>query len=150
VPEALRQASANVKNALAQLEKREPMSDSQYLKDMFANARDNLKKLHGMGATVGVGTDLGGTYCGFFGRFADELEHYVSVGISNFDTLCMATFVNAHILDMQDKIGTIEPGKLADIIAVEGNPLRDIHVMDRVSMVVKGGVFIKAEGIDLS
>jgi imidazolonepropionase-like amidohydrolase len=59
----------------------------------------------------------------------------------------MATAVNAGIIDMQDKIGTIEKGKCADIIAVEGNPLKDIEVMDSVVMVMKGGAFIKAKGI---
>ena len=48
---------------------------------------------------------------------------------------------------MQEKIGTIEKGKYADLIAVEGNPLKDIEVMDRVAMVMKGGAFIKAKGI---
>ena len=48
---------------------------------------------------------------------------------------------------MQEKIGTIEKGKYADLIAVEGNPLKDIAEMDRVAMVMKGGVFIKAKGI---
>jgi imidazolonepropionase-like amidohydrolase len=72
-----------------------------------------------------------------------------SAGISNFDTLRMATAVNAGIIDMQEKIGTIEKGKYADIIAVEGNPLKNIEVMDSVVMVMKGGAFIKAKGVSL-
>lgn len=71
----------------------------------------------------------------------------ISAGISHFDTLRMATAVNAGIIDMQDKIGTIEKGKWADMIAVEGNPLKDIGVLDHVTMVMKGGVFIKDKGI---
>jgi len=59
----------------------------------------------------------------------------------------MATAVNASIIDIQDKIGTIEKRKFADIIAVEGNPLKDISVLDNVHMVMKGGSFIKAKGI---
>jgi len=101
-----------------------------------------------MGATVGMGTDLGGTPTAFFGRYTDELKHFVSAGISNFDTLRMATSINARLIDMHDKIGAIKKGKLADIIAVDGNPLEDIRAMDTMDMVMKGGKFIKAEGLD--
>ena len=101
-----------------------------------------------MGATVGIGTDLGGTPIAFFGRYTDELKHFVSAGISNFDTLRMATSINAKIINMQDKIGSIEKGKLADIIAVQGNPLEDMRAIDNVDMVMKGGGIIKANGID--
>ena len=117
---------------------------------MFPNAVANLKKLHAMGATIGVGTDNGGVYTGLFGRYTRELEHYVSAGISEFETLRMATAVNARILGMEEKIGTIEKGKLADLVAVDGNPLRDISAMDRVKMVAKGGVFLRYDGITLS
>jgi imidazolonepropionase-like amidohydrolase len=80
---------------------------------------------------------------GFFGRFTDELEHYIQAGISNFDVLRMATSVNAQIIDMQDNIGTVKKGLFADLIAVEGNPLNDIKALKKVKMVMKGGVFIK-------
>ena len=100
-----------------------------------------------MGAKIGVGTDCGGTSRGWFGRYSDELKNMTSAGISNFDTLRLATAVNAGIIDLQEKIGTIEKGKYADLIAVEGNPLNDIEVMDGVTMVMKGGLFIKAMGI---
>jgi imidazolonepropionase-like amidohydrolase len=147
VPEARSQASANLKAVLAEVEQGKPMSDAQYNQDMFANAKGNLTKLYTMGATIGIGTDMGGTYCGFFGRYADELAHCVSAGISSQDALRMATSVNARILDMEDEIGTIEPGKLADLVAVDGDPLQEIGAMRQVSMVMKGGMLVKAEGI---
>ena len=96
-----------------------------------------------MGAMIGAGTDLGGYYCGFFGRFVDELNRYVDAGISPFDALRMATSVNARILGMEDKIGTIKKGAWADMIAIDGDPLKNIRALDSVRMVMKGGVFIK-------
>lgn len=152
-PKAVRQVSVFVRELLA-LEKRtlsegeqtKLLVDPRYFKEMFPNVVENLKKLNGMGATIGIGTDCG-TFRGLFGRYSDELKNMTSAGISNFDTLRMATAVNAGILDMQEKIGTIEKGKYADIIAVQGNPLENIEVMDRVAMVMKGGAFIKAKGI---
>jgi len=156
MPEARRQITSKIECRKEQANKEQSEEEIRklsyqvkYEKDMFHNTIANLKNLKKMGATVGMGTDSGGTKVGFFGRFTDEMRHYVSAGISNFDVLCIATSVNARIIDMHDKIGTIEKGRLADIIAVKGNPLENIDAMDNVCMVVKGGHFIRADGIDL-
>jgi imidazolonepropionase-like amidohydrolase len=156
MPEPTRQMTERIRESLAQQkrkltpeERRELIFDRQYLVEMVPHAVANLQKLHTMGATVGVGTDNGGVYTGLFGRYTRELKHYVSAGISEFETLRMATAVNARILGMQDQIGTIEEGKLADLVAVDGNPLRDISTLDRVKMVTKGGVFLRSDGIAL-
>jgi len=153
MPEAIEQVSANLKyllslseRSLSEEERRKLIVDPSYFKDLFPIVIKNVNKLYRMGALIGIGTDSG-VLSGFFGCFADELKYYVSAGISHFDTLRMATAINAGIIDMQDKIGTIEKGKFADIIAVEGNPLDDISIMDNVHMVMKGGTFIKANGI---
>ncbi len=96
-----------------------------------------------MGATVGIGTDCGGAYAAFFGRYTDELKHFAEAEIPTFEILCRATSINAKIIDKQDEIGTIQKGKLADIIAVRGNPLENLNVLDQVDMVMKGGAFMK-------
>jgi imidazolonepropionase-like amidohydrolase len=150
-PEALRQVSMFIGELLAQEKRDQSEKDNRslivdplYFKAMFPNVIKNLKKLKSMGARVGIGTD-NGTFRGLFGRYNDELRHMTSAGISNFDTLRMATAVNAGIIDMQDQIGTIEKGKCADIIAVEGNPLEDISFIDNVPIVMKGGAFLKGQ-----
>ena len=147
-PEAARQTAARIRKSLAQekrelspQERRESTYDRRYLREKFPNAVVNLKNLHDMGATVGLGTDNGGAPCALFGRYSRELRHYVSAAISEIDTLRVATAVNARILSMEREIGTIENGKLADLVAVDGDPLRDISAIDRVTMVAKGGVF---------
>jgi imidazolonepropionase-like amidohydrolase len=68
---------------------------------------------------------------------------YVKWGTSPPYTLRMATTVNAQILHMEDKLGTIEKGKYADIIAVSGDPLQDITEAQRVKFVMKGGEVIR-------
>jgi imidazolonepropionase-like amidohydrolase len=153
VPEAVKQVSMLIskfvaleKKTLNEEEQRKLLVDPRYFKEKFPNVVENILKLNGMGATIGIGTDCG-TFRELFGRYSDELKNIASAGVSNFDTLRMATAVNAGIIDMQEKIGTIEKGKYADIIAVEGNPLENIEVMDSVAMVMKGGAFIKAKGI---
>ena len=54
-----------------------------------------------------------------------------------------ATIRGAELMQLQNDIGTVEPGKYADIIAVQGNPLADISVMQKVAFVMKGGVVFK-------
>ena len=68
---------------------------------------------------------------------------FVSWGASPVYTLRMATTVNAEIIHMSDKLGTIEKGKYADLIAVGGDPLQDISLMQHVKFVMKGGAVIK-------
>jgi imidazolonepropionase-like amidohydrolase len=68
---------------------------------------------------------------------------FVKWGASPVYTLRMATTVNAEIIRMSDKLGTIEKGKFADVIAVSGDPLQDISEMQHVKFVMKGGAVIK-------
>jgi imidazolonepropionase-like amidohydrolase len=74
---------------------------------------------------------------------AEAFVVYVKWGATPVYTLRMATTVNAEIIHMQDKLGTIEKGKFADIIAVSGDPLQDITEMQRVRFVMKGGDVIR-------
>ncbi len=68
---------------------------------------------------------------------------FVEWGASPVYVLRMATTVNAEIIHWQDRVGSIDKGKFADLIAVSGDPLRDITEMQRVKFVMKGGVVIK-------
>jgi imidazolonepropionase-like amidohydrolase len=68
---------------------------------------------------------------------------FVSWGATPLYTLRMATTVNAGIIHWQDKVGAIEKGKFAYLIATSGDPMQDIAEMQRVKFVMKGGVVIK-------
>jgi imidazolonepropionase-like amidohydrolase len=70
---------------------------------------------------------------------------FVNWGATPLYTLRMATAVNAEIIHWDDKVGTIEKGKFADLIATSGDPMEDITEMQRVKFVMKGGVVIKDE-----
>jgi imidazolonepropionase-like amidohydrolase len=74
---------------------------------------------------------------------AEMFPIFVKWGATPLYTLRMATTVNAEIIRMQDRLGTIEKGKFADIIAVSGDPLQDITEMQRVKFVMKGGVVVR-------
>jgi imidazolonepropionase-like amidohydrolase len=88
------------------------------------------------GVKVGVGTD----YVGFPVRQGvRELRLLVEAGMTPMQALQAATRVNSELLGWQDRVGSVEPGKLADIIAVPGDPLQDLAVLENVSFVMIGG-----------
>ena len=68
----------------------------------------------------------------------------VEYGMKPLDAIRSATVRSAELLRLEHDIGTIEPGKFADVIAVEGNPLDDISMLSRVAFVMKAGQVYKA------
>ena len=75
------------------------------------------------------------------GEDARELEALVEYGMTPVQALQSATIVNARALHLPDR-GNIAPGLLADLVAVDGDPTRDIRALQRVRLVTKGGVIV--------
>ena len=99
-----------------------------------SDIQKNLQNAVSSGVKFMVGTD------GQHGALISELELIVDLlGVSNELALKAATCNAAEACGVADKIGTIEAGKLADIISVQGNPLNDISDMHKVNVILKGG-----------
>ncbi|MFA5400891.1 MAG: amidohydrolase family protein [Dehalococcoidia bacterium] len=116
--------------------------DYKCIQKQFPVALENVRRLHKAGAVIGLGTDIGGTDFGFFGLTYKELGHLVAAGMSNFEALKTATITSARIIGLDSKLGSIETGKLADFILVEGNPLDDVGLLKNVKMVWKNGEIV--------
>jgi imidazolonepropionase-like amidohydrolase len=91
------------------------------------------------GVKIAFGTDAGG-YAWTGLHQAGEFKYYVDYGMTPMAAIRTATAVAAELLGWQDRIGTIEAGKLADVIAVAGDPLTDITELQKVQFVMKAGV----------
>ncbi len=102
--------------------------------------QETFRKAYKRGVKIAFGTDAGVFPHGDNGK---EFTYMVEVGMPAMEAIKSATVVNAGILGMLDKIGTIETGKLADIVATDENPLTNIRTMEKVSFVMKEGVVYK-------
>lgn len=111
-------------------------------REVFFRER-GLKQFIEGGAVLGMGTDSGTPLNFHTEALWREMKAHVDMGMSPQKTISAATRINARILGKGDQLGTIEPGKLADIIVVKGNPLFDITALAHVEVVVKGGVIYK-------
>ena len=101
----------------------------------------SLAKAYPAGVRIAFGTDAGVSK---HGRNADEFELMVKFGMPPLEALKAATVNAADLLGLASDIGTIEPGKSADIIAVDGDPLTDVTVLKRVDFVMARGEVVKA------
>ncbi len=93
------------------------------------------------GVKITFGTDVGGF--AWTENQAKEFTYMVKYGMTPMQAIQSATMVGAQLLDQQDKLGAIEPGKFADIIAVSGDPLKDVTELQRVKFVMKAGEVVK-------
>ncbi len=89
------------------------------------------------GVTIGCGSDVGVFAHGTNHR---ELDWMVHLGMTPLETLMAATAVNARILGRENQLGQIKPGMAADLLAVGGDPTRDIADIRRMMLVMKNGV----------
>jgi imidazolonepropionase-like amidohydrolase len=108
----------------------------------IANKKASFKAALAAGVTIASGSDVG---VFTHGDNARELELMVAYGMKPVDALRSATSIDARVLHMDDRIGAVKPGLLADLIAVEGDPTKDISAVRKVKLVMKGGAVVRQE-----
>jgi imidazolonepropionase-like amidohydrolase len=113
-----------------------------YMQDIgqeIRNSKRSASQFIDAGAYMGVGTDAASPLNMHTEAMWREMSALVDSGMTPIQVISAATKTNAEILGRFDELGSIEPGKLADIIIVDGNPLRNIEVLDYVDIVIKDG-----------
>src|SRR5690242_4441960 len=104
--------------------------------------QENFAKAVKKGVKIALGTDAGGFDWKKVNQ-AKEFEYYVQYGMTPMQSIRTGTSVAAELLGWSDKAGTVEAGKWADLVAVSGDPLKDITELQKVKFVMKGGAVYK-------
>ena len=119
-----------------------PEDDTELRRRIVAHHKEVFQKAMKFGVKICFGTDVGAFE---HGTSAREFVRMVEYGMKPIEAIRSATIRGAELLRMEKQIGSIETGKLADIIAVEGDPLNDIKALTRVRFVMKGGKVHKSQ-----
>jgi len=123
--------------------------NDEYFKHGRADFLARILRAHKFGVKLVIGLDLGGSIADP-ALYAKEFTVFVEAGVPPMAAIQAGTRVAAELLRWDDRLGTLERGKQADIIAVPGNPLTDISALQRVSMVMIGGKLVKRPGVPTS
>ncbi len=99
----------------------------------------NLKKMEDYGITVAAGTDAGNVGVIHGASLFHEFDYMKQAGLTSWQILKDATINGAKLLDLDDKIGSIEKGKLADMVVLNSNPVEDIQNVTDISLIIKDG-----------
>ena len=102
---------------------------------------EGIRQASSVGVKMASGSDPGSA--GVHGRNAEELVSLVKRGLQPLEAVRAATVNASELIGLQDRVGAIEAGKNADLVAVEGDPLADITLLRAVKFVMKGGVVVK-------
>jgi imidazolonepropionase-like amidohydrolase len=123
--------------------KNDPMTPKQReRREAFLQGiQQSVQQAMSLGVKIASGFDAGAP--ARQGRNADELVALTKRGMPPLEVIRAATVNAAELMGWQDNIGAVEAGKYADLIAVEGNPLTDIAVLQQVKFVMKGGTIVK-------
>jgi len=124
----------------AQQEKTRNNKEAQSIKQALQQANRNLKTLSEAGVSIGLGTDSGinlGQWQGYFEHM--ELEMMVKAGLTPMQALVAGTGGAAHVWRLEQNLGTIQPGKQADLLVLNANPLTDIRNTRQIDSIWIGG-----------
>lgn len=124
----------------AQQEKTRTSKDAQSIKVALQQGTRNLKRLSDAGAAIALGTDSGtnlGQWQGYFEH--TEIEMMVKAGLTPMQALVAATGGAARVMKLDRQLGTLEPGKWADLVVLKANPLDDIRHTRQIDAIWIGG-----------
>jgi imidazolonepropionase-like amidohydrolase len=112
-----------------------------WARDRIPVFRENVTKMHRSGVRIAVGTDAGGTVGFNFQGYNTpwEVKILVECGLTPMEALVAATRNGAEVIGVADELGTIEPGKKADLLILSADPLENIENIRRIESVMQGG-----------
>jgi len=119
--------------------------NDEYIRNTRGKFLAAVNRAHQAGVKVAVGIDLGGWMTDPV-VFVREMAVLVEAGFTPMEAIQAGTRVGAELLRRDDRLGTVQAGKLADLVAVPGNPLEDMKALEKVDFVMIGGKVVKTPG----
>src|SRR5712692_1575864 len=119
-----------------------PEFSKKKMRDVMAAAQQNIRKAFAAGVKVALGTDAA-VYP--HGLNAGEFHVYVKLGMTPLAAIQAGTINASDLLGWSKQVGALEPGKWADLVAVDGDPTKDVSILEHVKFVMKGGTVYKNE-----
>ncbi|HEY8130473.1 MAG TPA: amidohydrolase family protein [Thermoanaerobaculia bacterium] len=139
----MRYVAASNKKSIAPI----PPEELQGYRDVFAEFRKVVRQMHRAGVTLITGTDIAGPRIPGF-TLHDELAIFVECGLTPLEALQAATAIPAKVVNRFNDLGSIETGKIADLVLLDANPLEDIHNTQKINAVIVGGRFFSRADLD--
>jgi imidazolonepropionase-like amidohydrolase len=115
----------------------------KYMEETLERTRQNISIARALGVKIANGFDPSSADA--HGKNSHEIIAMTKLGLPPLEAIRAATTNAADLMGWQDKIGSIQPGKYADVIAVSGDPIADIGELEHVKFVMKGGMTVKNE-----
>jgi imidazolonepropionase-like amidohydrolase len=115
----------------------------KYMQETLERTRQNISTARELGVKIANGFDPASAEA--HGKNAREIIAMSKLGLSPLEAIRAATTNAAELIAWQAKVGSIEPGKFADVIAVAGDPIADVGELERIKFVMKGGTIVKNE-----
>jgi len=148
VPEARRKACNVAADAMVKLDAYSSPAARKAVRDFYIKGLEITGMAHKAGVTIMLGTDTAD--CGVFPGFAvhDELEELVKAGLTPAEALKTATWNGAEFLGRTSESGSVEAGKLADLVLLDANPLDDIRNTGKIAALVLNGRYMERSALD--
>jgi len=109
----------------------------------YLECQELFRKLRAAGVRMAVGTDAVGENMAFYPHFYfEEVENFVALGASPLEAIVAATRISAEVSAASDRLGTIEKGKIADLVVLAGDPLKDIKQLRTAEIIIQAGRLI--------
>jgi imidazolonepropionase-like amidohydrolase len=118
------------------------MNDGILSEESYVRRRHLFELALRLGVKIGAGTDIFRPEVNF-AALVDEIEMFTSFGMSNAKAIQAGTRINAEAMGWSDRIGTVERGKFADLVVVEGDPLQDLNALRRPKLVMLDGSIVE-------
>ncbi len=122
-----------------------PLAADSIFRALMQTVSGNVKRVHDAGIIVAMGTDAGNPLTLHGPSVFDEMERYQAAGLTPMEVLMTATLNSAKAMGREKDLGSIEVGKLADLVILNANPLEDIRNTQEINMVIKDGKVVDRE-----